>query len=268
MTFSVITIQSESSSIPRGIAISTICHVQRLVVLQTRMLMQLSPGKFAAAVRKNNTAGYKIPPNKKTKRNSKTNKLNWDISKECQTRHWPYHKSECKVILALAKVTDRSVPMAERVEILDSDILRSPANFEIAMASAHGDLMNLIAEDIDVHFGKGAGLPAICWTSYLLSTVFRGKPTRGHPQNLGIFTGLNIAYFLRFLTRDRGYNLRNGGSYREPGPCHREYGDVLAMVMSVTCLLAHTATSHRRLQEMREKWLRPLLRSISSLFLQ
>ncbi len=49
----------------------------------------------------------------------------------CQKNHWKTHKSKCKVIQALIKITNKEISLSERVQVLNSDIFTSPENFSI-----------------------------------------------------------------------------------------------------------------------------------------
>jgi hypothetical protein len=177
-------------------------------------------------------------------------------SSNCQKTHWPTHKSKCKVIQALIKVTNKELPLSERVLVLQSDIFTAPENFSIMINNKHHDIASLILEDIDVNFGieamrrSGGAFPQICWTNYLLSTIFRGKMTGATG-----FSGSNMSYFIQFLNRPR------------PGP--QAYGDVFSMIMSVsvlviTCLLRGPDSTNTSGMA-REKIAKPILRHLGSL---
>ena len=120
-------------------------------------------------------------------------------SPECQKCDWPTHKSYCKVVQTLVKLTDRSLPLSQRTLILDKDYFRNPEVFAIMISTKHADLADLLIEDIEVHFGtevtKQKRSPQICWTTYLLNSLFRGESDTRVGANK--FYGVQKDYFIR-----------------------------------------------------------------------
>ena len=156
-------------------------------------------------------------------------------------------------------MTNKDIDIATRVKILDKDILIKANKFNIMMSSESYDLIDLLLEDLNVNFGVEAfakgKMPRICWTVYLLCTVFRG-PTSGTNNK---FSDTNMEYFMPFVTKTR-VGVRN------------EYGDPLSIIMSVTSLLTAMCTdiskSSFQRSAIREEHTRPVLRILNNIMRQ
>ena len=123
------------------------------------------------------------------------------------------------------------------------------------MTSTKYDLIDLLIEDIKVNFGVEQTIqgvfPRICWSAYILSTVFRGDTTTK------IFAYTNMNHFLPFLTK-----VRVGA--------RMEFGDPLTILFSISSLVLvqccdTTKFNSQQRTHIREEWTKTLLRCISNI---
>ena len=125
------------------------------------------------------------------------------------------------------------------------------------MTSKCYDLIDLLLEDLKVNLGIEAssqrGVPPICWTVYLLCTVFRG------PEINNKFSDTNIDYFMKFLEQPR-VGVRD------------ELGDPLSIILAVTSLLTVMCTDDSKSSfersVIREEYTRPALRILNNIMRQ
>jgi len=154
-------------------------------------------------------------------------------------------------------LTNKDIGIPTRTTILDKDILRKSNNFNIMMTSKCYDLIDLLLEDIHVNLGTEAssqrGVPPICWTVYLLCTLFRG------PEVNNKFSDTNIDYFMKFLEKPR-VGVRD------------ELGDPLSIIFANTTVLTLMCTdvskSSFERSVIREEYTRPALRILNNIMRQ